>query len=175
MRKRTRITVVAAALLLGLVAPTIGGAAGNDQAVLAGMLDGRWIQRVVQGVRVALGGSSDDLARGVAATLHLSSVIDPVVTTPAGRRLIPTAKERAHLYQLACQLKTVHDLDREQEAAWRLMLMAEQIDGAVGYAALVVNLTRELEQAEDNGDRAWAAASTGFCIAADANLKHYQR
>lgn len=40
MRKRTRVAVVVAALLFGLAAPTLAGAAGNDRFVLAGTVSG---------------------------------------------------------------------------------------------------------------------------------------
>ena len=174
MRKRTRIAVVAAALALALVGPAAAGAAGNDGVVAAGMLNGRFFQRLGQGVRIILGGS-DDLARGLRASRHLDGVIEPVVVARNGDLLIPTAKERAYLYQLACEIKYVNDLNREREAQWQLLLMAEKVKGSIGYAASVANLSRELAKAKDNGDRAWAVAAATFCTAAEENLKHYRR
>jgi hypothetical protein len=174
MRKRTRIAVVAAALALAMVGPAAVGAAGHDGVVAAGMVNGRFFERLGRAVRVALGGS-DDLARGVRASRQLDSVIGSMVVTRSGDMLIPTPEERAYLYQLACQIKYVHDLDREQEASWRLVMLGEKVKGAVGYAASVANLSRDLEKAEDNGDRAWSVASATLCTMAEENLKHYQR
>jgi hypothetical protein len=174
MSKRTRIAVVAAALLLAMVGPAVSGAVGNDGVVAAGMMNGRFLERLSRGLRIILGGS-DDLARGLRASRHLDSVIGPVVIAKSGDTLIPTAEERAYLYQLACQIKYVHELEREQEAWWRLVMLGEKVKGAVGYAASVANLSRELKKAEDNGDRVWKVAGATFCTAAEANLKHYRR
>lgn len=174
MSKRTRIAVVAAALALAMVGPAAAGAAGHDGVVAAGMVNGRFFERLGRAVRVALGGS-DDLARGVLASRRLDSVIGPVVATRSGDTLIPTPEERAYLYQLACQIKYVRDLDREREAWWRLVMLGEKIKGTVGYAASVANLSRELEKAEDNGDRAWSVAGATLCTMAEENLKGHQR
>ena len=70
MSKRTRIAVVAAALALAMVGPAAAGAAGHDGVVAAGMVNGRFFERLGRAVRVALGGS-DDLARGVLASRRL--------------------------------------------------------------------------------------------------------
>jgi hypothetical protein len=174
MKKRTRIAVVVAALLLAMVGPAVSHAVGNDGVVAAGMLNGKFFERLGRGLRVILGGS-DDLARGLRASRHLDSVIGPVVVTRSGDTLIPTAEERAYLYQLACQIKYAHDLVREEEAAWKLVMLGEKVKGAVGYAASVANLSRELKKAEDNGDRAWKIAGATFCTAAEENLRHYRR
>ena len=174
MSKRTRIAVVAAALLLAMAGPAVAGAVGNDGVVAAGMLNVKFLERLGRGVRVILGGS-DDLAAGLRASRHLDSVIGPFVVTRTGETLFPSAEERAYLYQLACQIKYVHDLEREDEAWWQLVTLTEKVKGSVGYAASVANLSRELKKAEDHGDRAWKAAGAAFCTAAEENLKQYRR
>jgi hypothetical protein len=172
MRKRTRITVVAAALLLALVGPSVTGAAGNDGVVVAGAISTSWIQRWARFLGIAVGRSDDMVSRAVQG--RLDSVIKPVVYTPAGDLLIPTQRQRARLYQVACRTQFTVELLREQEIKNQLWALSTEIPGALGYTMWVANLTRELVKAKDNGDRAYKAGNALFCAAAEANLKRFR-
>ena len=173
MRKRTRIGVVTAALLLGLVAPSVTGVARGDQVVAAGVTHG--IDDLVKGaVRAAIrffGGTTVDEAAVRAATRQLDQKVPAFVRTPLGDFVVPDQRQRWQLIHVACRAQDVLEFQRQTEVRNQLVLLGEELPGAVGYGLSIYSLANELANTKKFGDQTRKAAGAALCMSAERVLK----
>ena len=177
MRKRIGIGVIAAVLLFGLVAPSVNGAAGNDQMVMAGFGAGfgeaieRSLQRGLQALARFFTRARLNPAEVEAVIAGLERRAPMVAHTPWGQEIELGPRQRWQLIHVACIAKDVYQLQREEEVGKQMGMLGEQLPDDMGLAVSAYNLANELAEAKDNGDRVQKAAVAGVCMRADRALK----
>jgi hypothetical protein len=177
MRKRIGIGVVVAALLFGLVAPSVNRAAGSDQVVMAGVGAGfgeaieRSLQRGLQALARFLLRARLNPAEVEAAISRLEGLAPLVAHTPVGQEIKLGSRQRWQLIRIGCIAKDLYQFQREDEVYKQLGMLGEQLPDDIGLVVSVYNLANELAEAKDNGDRVQKAAVAGVCMRADRALK----
>jgi hypothetical protein len=165
MRKRTRIGVVAAALLFGVVAPTVVGAAGNDGLVLASALHGgvNIAERAAQSARWVLTGIPPvDPSDVAAVTRRLEATIPDAAQSPTGRTAL-TDEQRLKLMHVACKVNEAHDFAHEYRIDELLRTLDPQVPGAVRVRDSVLDLSSDIADAKEDADLAYEVGSEVFC------------
>jgi hypothetical protein len=122
MRKRTRIAVVAAALLLGVVAPTVA-AVGNGQAAEAGLVSGEGaaFQRLAPSARYLLSGKPPvELSKSFEAAGEIARTIPITRETSTGEKIMLTVEEHADLVEIACNAADTLGSGNRSSAQWLL-------------------------------------------------------
>jgi hypothetical protein len=166
MRKHIGIGVVAAALLFGLAAPGLSGPARGNQVVAAGIgtelgeAIGRWFPFLLRFV-------DHDAAALRAATAELERVIPTVLRTPWGEQRELRPQQWLELVDVACKVKDVDEIWREQEIGEQLKMLEAELPGAAGAHASVRNLAEDMDEAKSTGDKVRIAATAGICATAD--------
>jgi hypothetical protein len=148
MRKRTRIAVVVAALLLAVVAPTVT-AADNRQVAEASTLDWR------------------------AAVRALDSIIPRTGDLRNGKSAFLTVPERWQLAKVACTVNQRHDQVHKFESAADSLL--GQVDLAdlspYRFQSPVLELSRRLHRFKQDAGPVYGYGSKAFCDLAEYNVK----
>jgi hypothetical protein len=172
MRKRIGIGVAAAALLFGLVAPSVNGAARSDQVVTAGVGAGAGEAFTAFGraLRALLPFLEHDGPALEAAIREFERIVPMVVHTRWGEVKL-SERQWWKLVDVACKAKDVNDFRREDEVDRRLWMLAAELPEPIGSAASVVNLANEMAQAKYSDDRERALATARVCGRA-AKLAH---
>ena len=173
MRKHIGIGVVAAALLFGLAAPSVNGAARSDHVVAAGVGTGmgetieRGLQRGLEDLLRLLGRARLNPAEVDAATVSLKGLIPTVLRTPAGEQRELGPWEWWELVDVACTTKDASDLLREPDINVRLNMLEAELPGAFGARQSVRNLADDMAKAKSTGDKVRIAATAGICATAN--------
>jgi len=148
MRKRTRIAVVVAALLVAVVGPTVT-AGGDRQAAQASTVDMREVTKVSQA---------------------LERIIPRTGLMRNGRPASLAPPMRWRLQKVACTVNQAHDLVYEyqlDEQLWRLDLGED----AWRYQSALLRLSDRLQQFKESAGDAFEQGSERFCHHVDERLE----
>jgi hypothetical protein len=146
MTKRIRIAVVVAALLLGVVAPTVTPA-DTRQAAHAGALDWR------------------------AAYRSLDSIIPRTGWMRNGRPAHLTVPEWWQLAKVACTVNKAHDNVYKFESQADYLLSQLDLLNPYRYQSPVLELSRRIHEFRAGAGPAYVYGSMMFCKHADQNVK----
>ena len=147
MNKRSRIAVVVAALLLGVVGPTV--AAGNRQAVQASTVDMREVTKVSQA-----------LGRFIPSTGWMRN----------GRPAFPAPQMRWRLEKVACTVNKAHDLVYEYQVDDQLRQL-DLGDDIWRYRSALLGLSDQIEQWKQGAGVVYEQGSEWFCDHVDERLE----
>jgi hypothetical protein len=148
MSKRTRIAVVVAALLLGVVGPTVA-AGGNRQPAQASTVDMREVTKV-----------SQTLERFIPSTGWMRN----------GRPASLAPPVRWRLQKVACTVNQAHDLVYEYQVddqLWQLDLG----DDVWRYQSALLGLSDQIEQWKQGAGDVYERGSNWFCDRVDKRLE----
>ena len=140
MRKRTRIAVVVAALLVAVVAPAVNPP--TRQVAVAGPVNWEEVGEVV-------------------ATLDRT--IPKTGWTRTGRPAFPTAPQRLTLEKVACKVNGLHDNLYDYEPAVDTVLSDLDLPNPYRFQSQVVTLSRQLHEFKDDIGPAYQIGTARFC------------
>jgi hypothetical protein len=138
MSKRTRIAVVVAALLLGVVGPVVA-ADGDRQAAQAGAVDARKVFRL------------------------LDEIIPRTGWTRTGRPAFLAPQQRWKLANLACTVNQAHDNVYEYEPVVDELLLQLDLPSPYRYQSPVLALSQRIHQYKEDLGAVYEIGSEGFC------------
>ena len=146
MSKRTRVAVVAAALLLGVVGPVVA-AGGNRQAAQASTGDVREVIRV------------------------LDEIVPRAGWMRTGRPAIFTGEQRWKLLQVACTVNDVHGYVHEASIDEQLWQLDRQVPGAYRLQSSVLALSERIAMFKERAGTSFEVGTARFCIRVGDRLK----
>jgi hypothetical protein len=150
MRKRTRIAVVTAALLVAVVAPTLSGAQGTGRAALASGA-------------VTAGAVPVDPGDVMAGVRWLESIIPTAGRVRAGRSSFFTKEQRWRLMSVACTVNDVHGYVYESDIDERLWDLEPLVPGAYRQQGSVLELSEQIDEGREDLGSSFGQATARFC------------
>jgi hypothetical protein len=148
MRKRTSVAVVIAALLLGVVGPTVT-TPERRQVAKASALNLRAVFR------------------------SLDDIIPRSGWTRTGRPAHLTDQQRWQLANVACTVHQVHDNVHEYESEADYLLSQLGWVNPYRFQSPVLELSRRIYQFKQDGEVVYEAGTQVFCDQAKQNVKLY--
>lgn len=150
MRKHTRIAVVAGALLVAVVSPTVTGTQGNGRAALA------------SGTLIA-GAVPVDPGDVIAGVRRLQSIIPAGGRVRAGRPSSFTDEQLWRLMSVACTANDGHGYVYELEIDERLWELEPLVPGAYRQQESVLRLSELVHEGREDLGSSFGQATSRFC------------